>query len=101
MKKRYLFPILIAICACGTNNTSSSNSNTSSNSFGSSSNSSTSSSSFESSSNTSSSKPMDKYEIAKICGVTSKRIEQVKNKALRRMRHPSRSDYFKDYADGI
>ena len=61
MKKRYLFPILIAICACGTNNTSSSNSNTSSNSFGSSSNSSTSSSSFESSSNTSSSKPMDKY----------------------------------------
>jgi len=47
------------------------------------------------------SKPMDKYEIAKICGVTSKRIEQVKNKALRRMRHPSRSDYFKDYADGI
>ena len=36
-------------------------------------------------------------EVGKVFGVTRERIRQIEAKALRRMRHPSRSDKLRDY----
>ena len=44
--------------------------------------------------------PMTLEEIGKIYGVTRERIRQIENKALRKLKHPSRSKKFKDYCEG-
>ena len=38
-------------------------------------------------------------EIGKIIGVTRERVRQIEAKALRKLRHPSRSKKLKDYID--
>lgn len=38
-------------------------------------------------------------EVGKILGVTRERVRQIENKALRKLRHPSRSNYFDGYRD--
>lgn len=44
-------------------------------------------------------KPMTLEEVGDIFGVTRERIRQVESKALRKLRHPSRAKYLKDYLD--
>lgn len=44
--------------------------------------------------------PMTLEEVGKEFDVTRERIRQIEAKALRRLRHPSRSQKFKDYCEG-
>lgn len=44
-------------------------------------------------------KPLTLEEVAKLIGVTRERIRQIEGKALRVLRHPSRSEKIRDYAD--
>ena len=39
------------------------------------------------------------YEVAALNGVTSERVRQIVNKALRKLRHPSLTKYYKDWVD--
>ena len=44
-------------------------------------------------------KPRTLEEVGKQCHVTRERIRQIEAKALRKLRHPSRSKKLKDYLD--
>ena len=45
-------------------------------------------------------RPLRLREVAQEFGVTTERIRQIEAKAFRRLRHPSRSRYLRDFLDG-